>query len=157
MNLSIIILIMDQLNSALIKLRDRFLNSCSDFVEPGYYILSHKTNPLSQEEAQFKEIYANTFAIHCLSIAFSVPGAVYYYHYFKAARKSPVDEKRLTWARRRMLVFVPLALSLSFTGYLYESTNHFRDRMKAIEQFYLNHKGEDLNAISFEPYTYAPK
>jgi len=51
MNLSIIILIMDQLNSALIKLRDRFLNSCSDFVEPGYYILSHKTNPLSQEEA----------------------------------------------------------------------------------------------------------
>jgi hypothetical protein len=123
---------MDQLNTAVIKLRDRFIRACSDYLEPGYYILANKTNPLSKEEEEFKEIYANTFTMHCLSIIFSIPGAVYYYHYFRASRKSPVDIKRQAWARRRMIIFVPFALALSLTGYMYETRNHFKDRMNAI-------------------------
>jgi Na+/H+ antiporter NhaD/arsenite permease-like protein len=71
------------------------------------------------------EVYENTFTLHSLSILATIPGTVYFYHYHKAMRKQPVDQKRLNWARRGVFIFSPLALALVITAFTYEKYNRF--------------------------------
>lgn len=64
-------------------------------------------------------------------------------------RKQPLDEKRLRWARRGVVVFSPLAIALVVTAWSYEKYNNFEARLKEMEEFYQSHKDEDINSISF--------
>jgi hypothetical protein len=127
------------------------MKAVGDFLDPGYYILAHKRCPLSEEEQAFSEIYANSICLHSLNLVLTVPAGVYYFHYFRASRANPIDDKRLRWAQRRMLVFLPLCFATMATAYWYEKTSDFGPRLREIEQFYLSHKGEDLDQISFSP------
>ena len=65
-----------------------------------------------------------------MSLFLTIPSTVYMFHYFRAKRKNPIDEKRLKWAGRRLFVIAPLAVSLSFTAWTYEKTNRFEQRLK---------------------------
>jgi hypothetical protein len=64
-------------------------------------------------------------------------------------KKQPIDEKRLRWAKRGIVLFTPFALALVFTAYSYEKYNSFEPKLKEIEDFYQNNKGQDIDSISF--------
>ena len=115
-----------------VNLRKKFMGWVRDITDPGYSILASKTAPLSQEEAEFVEIYENTFTLHSLSILTTIPGTVYFYHYYKAVRRQPIDEKRVRWARRGIIVFSPLAIALVSTAWLYEKVSSFEPRLREI-------------------------
>ena len=94
-------------------------------------------------------MYATVVSLYSLNIFLTFPAAVYYYHYIKASRASPPDPKRLTWARRRILFYIPICFSSIVIAYWYEKAHNFEGRLKEIEQFYLDRKDQDINEISF--------
>ena len=132
-----------------VAMRKKYMSWVLGVTDPGYYILKLKKAPLSKEEAEFVEIYENTFSMHSLSILSTVPGTVYFYHYYKAMRKSPVDEKRLRWAKRGVMVFSPFAIALVATAWAYEKYHEFEPKLKEIEDFYKNSQDLDIDSISF--------
>ena len=95
------------------------------------------------------EIYENTVCLHTSSIVLTLPAAFYNFQLYKASKTHPINEYRFNWAKRRTLLFVPLCFSVLFTAYWYEKSNDFAGKLKEIEQFYMDHKGQDLNKISF--------
>lgn len=112
------------------SLRRKYMSWVRNVTDPGYYILASKTAPLSPEETEFVEIYENTFALHSFSILTTIPGTVYFYHYYKAMRKQPLDEKRIKWARKGVAIFSPLALACVFTAWSYEKYSSFESKLK---------------------------
>jgi len=61
----------------------------------------------------------------------TIPGSVYFYHYYRAMKKpAPIDEKRVKWARRGVMIFAPMAMALVITAWTYEKTNHFENKLK---------------------------
>lgn len=48
---------MDQFNEAVTKLQKKFLNNFRNYLDPGYFILTAKQNPLSNEEESFLQVY----------------------------------------------------------------------------------------------------
>jgi hypothetical protein len=115
-----------------VAIRKKYMNWVQGVTDPGYYILKIKTNPLSPEETEFVEIYENTFALHSTSILATIPGTIYFYHYYRALKKQPLDEKRIKWARRGVMAFSPLAIALVFTAWTYERVSGFEPKLKEI-------------------------
>ena len=142
---------LEQIDSVLKAGRDRYIKSVREYLDPGYYIVSGKKSALSKEEKEFAEIYSNTVALHSLNILLSFPAAVATIRYFRASRASPLNEKQLGWCKRRVLLYLPLCFASMVTAYGYEVTTDFGGRLKEIEQFYQDHRGEDLEGVSFNP------
>lgn len=113
-------------------LQKKLLMSLRDWLDPAYFVLTVKQNPLSEEEESFLNIYENSACLHIANIVFTFPSMVYYYHYFRASKSKPVNMKKLIWARNRMLFFVPLAFATMTTTYAYEKVNNFHKRLKEI-------------------------
>ena len=125
------------------------MRSMHGVTDPGYYILKKKTAPLTDEEKDFIELYENTFVLHLTSIAGTITGSIYFYHYWKAQRQIPLDEARLRWARRRLIFIFPVATALAFTAWTYEKMNRFESRLKEIEDYYIQFKDSDINLGRF--------
>ena len=98
--------------------RDRCLLAFRNYLDPAYFILTMKTS-LSQDEVEFLDVYSNTVGLHMANILLTVPASISYFKYLKARRAKPVDEKSMSWARRRMLIYMPLCFSTMLTAYLY--------------------------------------
>lgn len=53
-DIGLVIKVMEEVNKAMIKMRDTLVNYLGDWLDPGYIILTRKSNPLSEEEQDFK-------------------------------------------------------------------------------------------------------
>jgi len=138
---------MNEFMEVLVGFRKKFAKSVVNYTDPGYYILRQKITPLSKEENEFTEVYETNLCLHIISIAATIPGCVYYVSYYKAYRKQ--DVKTAGWARRRLLFYFPIAMATGLVGYIFEKTNRFHERLREIEQFYLDRRDQDINTISF--------
>ena len=65
-----------------------------------------------------------------MSIASTLTGMVYFYHYFKAQKEMPIDAKKLKWAGRGFGFFGSFGIALAITSYLYERQHHIEAQMK---------------------------
>jgi hypothetical protein len=75
-------------------------------------------------------MYENTFTLHALSIVSTIPGTIFFYHYLKTAKSTPIDPKKLLWAKRGMLAFSPLSMAFVLTAWSYEKYHRFEGRLK---------------------------
>ena len=66
----------------------------------------------------------------------SFPGCLYVFAYYNAMRKTPINEKRIIWAKRRILFFIPLSIIAVVSANSYDWYNDFHKRMEEIDKFY---------------------
>lgn len=75
-------------------------------------------------------MYENIFTLHCVSIISTIPGTIFLFHYLKTAFTTPIDPKKLRWAKRGMAGFLPISMACVSTAWSYEKYHRFEGRLK---------------------------